>query len=151
MVLKSAQMLIQNMHIAILKGFGPFQAFQMYQISSPKIWFKSPKEGHGISRFGNLRKGPYFVKKTSVGHVLPVTTLSEAIGSLSCRCVSTVKLINCSVGYHHGLSGLICRALSQSGYKETSSFRSVIYCKNHILIQVLLSIWWNVQTKYLLA
>ncbi len=27
----------------------------------------------------------------------------------------------------------------------------LLHCKNHILIQVLLSTWWNVQTKYLLA
>ena len=39
--------------------------------------------------------------------------------------VSTVKLINCYMGYHNGLSVLICRALSQPpSYKETFSFRS---------------------------
>ncbi len=26
-----------------------------------------------------------------------------------------------------------------------------VHCKNHILIHILLSTWWNVQTKYLLA
>ncbi len=78
----------------------------------------------------------------SVGNVLPVTRwliLSSAYKSwqsmmVSNRAVdqlhswdswvSTVKLINCYMGYHHGLSGLICRALSQPpSYKETFSFR----------------------------
>ncbi len=29
--------------------------------------------------------------------------------------------------------------------------RACLHCKNHIVIKVLLSTWWNVQTKYLLA
>ncbi len=32
-----------------------------------------------------------------------------------------------------------------------NSYMLSLHWKNHILIQVLLSIWWNVQTKYLLA
>ena len=38
--------------------------------------------------------------------------------------VSISKLINCSMGYHNGLSGLICRTFRQPpSYKETSSFQ----------------------------
>ncbi len=41
--------------------------------------------------------------------------------------VSTDQLVNCCMRYHDGLSGLICRALSQpQTYKETFSFREVI-------------------------
>ncbi len=38
------------------------------------------------------------------------------------------QLFNCYTGYHNGLSGLICRALSQPpSYKETFSFRGKKY------------------------
>ena len=76
----------------------------------------------------------------SVGNVLPETRwliLSSAYKSWQSMMVShravdqlhswdSVKLINCCMRYHNGLSGLICRAFSQPpSYKETFSFRTV--------------------------
>ncbi len=97
---------------------------------------------------------PVFIRSTpaclgwqllrTVGNVLPVTRwliLSSAYKSwqsmmVSHRAVdqlhswdswvSTVQLIDCSMGYYNGLSELICRAFSQPpSYKETSSFREM--------------------------
>ena len=70
-----------------------------------------------------------------VGNVLPVTRwliLSSAYKSwqsmmVSHRAVDQLHSWDCCMRYHDGLSGLICRALSQpKSYKETFSFRDLI-------------------------
>ena len=91
-----------------------------------------------------LLEGSVNVFPLAVGNVLPVTRwliLSSAYKSWQSMIIShravdqlhswdssiNMKLLNCSVGYHSGLSGLICRALSQQpSYKETFSFRYLL-------------------------
>ncbi len=123
----------------------PFKVFEWCSIADSKIDLYNMSDKNGIQ----------YPKLDTVGNVLPVTRwliLSSAYKSwqsmmVSHRAVdqlhsldssinmshpdhvdwwvSTVKLINVCMGYHNGLSGLICRALSQPpSYKETSSFQS---------------------------
>ena len=66
--------------------------------------------------------------------------------------VSTVQLINCSMGYHHRLSGFTCRAQNQPpSYREDIANRSrdichfkVISSRNLCQINLLVSTVWSI-------